>query len=95
MATHTENCESKITTASEKNDSGPVVFSGDGEPHTPESTIERLNKLLAENKLQPDNYSLGGTVEELETRMAAELGKEAAIWMPTGTMANILGLRKH
>ena len=95
MATHTENCESKITTASEKDDSGPVVFSGDGEPHTPESTIERLNKLLAENKLQPDNYSLGGTVEELETRMAAELGKEAAIWMPTGTMANILGLRKH
>jgi threonine aldolase len=27
--------------------------------------------------------------------MAAELGKQAAIWMPTGTMANILALRKH
>jgi threonine aldolase len=72
-----------------------IVFSGDGEPHTPESTIERLNQLLAEGKLTPDKYSLGGNVEQLETRMAEELGKEAAIWMPTGTMANILGLRKH
>ena len=72
-----------------------IVFAGDGEPHTPESTVERLNKLLAEGKLQPDKYSLGGTVEELETQMAAELGKQAAIWMPTGTMANILALRKH
>jgi len=72
-----------------------IVFAGDGEPHTPESTVERLNKLLAEGKLQPDKYSLGGTVEELETQMAAELGKQTAIWMPTGTMANILALRKH
>ena len=39
-----------------------IVFAGDGEPHTPESTVERLNKLLAEGKLQPDKYSLGGTV---------------------------------
>lgn len=88
MATNTQPPKSsnKLTT---------VVFSGDGEPHTPESTIERLNKLLAEGKLEPDKYSLGGTVEELETRMATELGKEAAIWMPTGTLANILALRKH
>lgn len=92
MATPTDKLEPK---ADSLEDLGPVVFSGDGEPHTPESTIGRLNTLLAENKLQPDKYSLGGTVEELETRMAAELGKEAAIWMPTGTMANILGLRKH
>ncbi len=95
MATSTPKPEAKVQPADPASDPNAVVFSGDGEPHTPESTIERLNQLLAEGKLQPDKYSLGGTVEELETRMAAELGKEAAIWMPTGTMANILGLRKH
>ena len=94
MATSTEKTE-KAPPANPANDPTAVVFSGDGEPHTPESTIKRLNQLLAEGKLQPDKYSLGGTVEELETRMAAELGKEAAIWMPTGTLANIIALRKH
>ena len=78
-----------------KSDPNAVVFAGDGEPHTPESTIARLNTLLEEGKLSPDNYSDGGTVTELETRMAEGLGKEAAIWMPTGTMANIIGLREH
>lgn len=75
--------------------SNTIVFSGDGEPHTPESTVERLNQLLEQGKLQPDKYSLGGSVEQLETHMAEVLSKEAAIWMPTGTMANILALRKH
>jgi threonine aldolase len=72
-----------------------IVFSGDGEPQSPESTVERLGELLASGKLQPDTYSLGGSVEEFELRMADELGKEAAIWMPTGTLANHLALRRH
>jgi threonine aldolase len=76
-------------------DSGPVVFSGDGEPQSPESTIAQLNSLLAAGKLNPDSYSLGGSVEAFEKRMAEELGKEAAIWMPTGTLANHLALRRH
>ncbi|MBG81887.1 MAG: low specificity L-threonine aldolase [SAR202 cluster bacterium] len=78
-----------------KADPNSVVFVGDGEPHTPEATIARLSKLLKQGKLIPDHYSLGGSVADLESRMADELGKEAAIWMPTGTMANIIGLRKH
>ena len=72
-----------------------IVFSGDGEPQSPESIIERLNSLLAAGDLHPDAYSLGGSVEEFERRMADELGKEAAIWMPTGTLANQLALRRH
>ncbi|HIF72609.1 MAG TPA: amino acid lyase [Dehalococcoidia bacterium] len=72
-----------------------VVFTGDGEPQSPQSTIARLNSLLAEGRLQPDSYSLGGAVQALEERMASELGKEAAIWMPTGTLANHLALRRH
>ncbi len=72
-----------------------VVFSGEGEPQTPQSIVDRLGVLLSEGNLQPDSYSLGGTVEALEERVARELGNEAAIWMPTGTLANHLALRRH
>jgi threonine aldolase len=39
-----------------------------------------------------DSYSIGGTVAQLEEAAAAMLGKEAALWCPTGTMANLLGV---
>lgn len=41
-----------------------------------------------------DYYSGGGAVEELENRFATMLGKEAAIFLPTGTLANHLAVRK-
>jgi threonine aldolase len=72
-----------------------VVFSGDGEPQTPRAIIERLTALHEGGELHPDIYSLGGNVESFEHHMADELGKEAAIWMPTGTLANHLALRRH
>ena len=75
--------------------SNTVVFAGDGEPQSTQSILDRLGVLLSEGNLQRDNESLGGTVEALETRVARDLGKEAAIWMPTGTLANHLALRRH
>jgi len=39
-----------------------------------------------------DSYGHGGAVEQLEKRFAALTGKEAAIMMPTGTLANQLAL---
>jgi threonine aldolase len=72
-----------------------VVFSGDGEPQTPESIVARLGELLAAGKLEQDSYSQGGSVAALEARVAEELGKEAAIWLPSGTLANHLALRRH
>jgi threonine aldolase len=78
-------------------DYGPdtIVFASDGEPQSPQSVVERLGVLLSKGALQRDSESLGGTVEALEERVARELGKEAAIWMPTGTLANHLALRRH
>ncbi|MDP7262153.1 MAG: beta-eliminating lyase-related protein [Dehalococcoidia bacterium] len=95
MATPSQTSSAQSRPANQRSIPGDIVFAGDGEPHTPESTVGRLSDLLAQDKLQPDNYSLGGTVQEFEQRMAAELGKEAAVWFPTGIMANILALRKH
>jgi threonine aldolase len=72
-----------------------VVFRGDGEPKTPRLLLERLMEYHEEVGLEVDSYSLGGTVERLERRFAEMLGKESAIFMPTGTMANHLAVRKH
>ena len=42
-----------------------------------------------------DHYGEGGLAERLEARIATLLGKEAAVWMPSGTMAQQIALRLH
>ncbi len=72
-----------------------VFFVGDGERQSPETTIRLLASYQETSGVTPDSYSLGGTVEELERVMASYLGKEAALFVPTGTLANHLAIRKH
>src|SRR2546429_388770 len=43
----------------------------------------------------PDRYGDGGVVTELETEVAGLLGKPAAAFLPSGTMAQQLVLRVH
>ncbi len=71
----------------------PVCAFGDGIPHTAAEYAQSLASLTAKNDLAMDDYSRGGIVETLETRVAALLGKEAAVWLPTGTLANHLAVR--
>ena len=66
---------------------------GDGVRHTPDEYARLLAELTAHDGVAVDDYSRGGVVEKLETRMAATLGKEAAVWLPTGTLANHLAVR--
>jgi threonine aldolase len=42
-----------------------------------------------------DRYGGGALAERLEARVAELLGKEAAVWMPSGTMAQQIALRIH
>ena len=72
-----------------------VVFRGDGEPNTPRRWVSALTEFDSEAGLESDAYTLGGTVERLERRFADMLGKEAAVFVPTGTLANHLAIRKH
>lgn len=53
----------------------------------------QLARLTAGHDLSPDVYGLGGTVEEVENFFAQQLGKERALFMPTGTLANQLAIR--
>jgi threonine aldolase len=70
-----------------------VRLSGDGVGLTPAQYAMLLTRLLDEKSMTPDSYSLGGIVEELETECARMLGKERAIFMPTGTLANHMAVR--
>src|SRR5215831_5857916 len=68
-----------------------VYALGDGLRLTPLEYAQLLTRLTPD--LKPDSYSQGGIVEQIETRMAAILGKETAVWLPTGTLANHLAVR--
>lgn len=70
-----------------------IRLSGDGLGLTT-TQYSRLLAHLAEQKgIVPDSYILDGVVDELEKQFARILGKERAVFMPTGTLANHLAVR--
>ncbi|MDH5588756.1 MAG: aminotransferase class I/II-fold pyridoxal phosphate-dependent enzyme [Gemmatimonadota bacterium] len=54
-----------------------------------------MREAMATAVVGDDVYGEDPTVLELEARVAADLGKEAAMFVPTGTMSNQLALRTH
>jgi len=70
-----------------------VKLSGDGPSMAPLEYAHFLSGILSEGEIEADYYSNGGVVEELEKRMAQLLGKERAVFLPTGTLANHLAVR--
>jgi threonine aldolase len=70
-----------------------VRLSGDGLGLTPLQYSRLLARLVEERRMAADSYSVGGVVEELETEIARVLGKERAVFMPTGTLANSIAVR--
>jgi threonine aldolase len=70
-----------------------VQFRSDGLGLSPAAYARLLVKITETHGIAPDDYSRDGVVAELETRMAALLGKETAIFLPTGTLANHLAVR--
>jgi len=70
-----------------------VRLTGDGLGLSPAQYATLLARLSSEKPIVQDSYSLGGVVEELETEFARILGKERAIFMPTGTLANHMAVR--
>jgi threonine aldolase len=60
---------------------------------TPREYATLLNRLCQGQDVVEDNYLLGGEVEKFEQHWATLLGKETAVFMPSGTLANHLALR--
>lgn len=63
--------------------------------HKPISVKRALSDLAAAtpDALEFDRYGRGGWLEEFEARVAGELGKEAAVFLPSGTLAQLIALR--
>lgn len=70
----------------------PVYFFFDGPMYKPAELIAKLQEANNANAIQPDSYGEGGVVEALEKKFLAITGKQAAIYMPSGTMANQLAI---
>lgn len=69
-----------------------VDFTGDGVPLSPAEYAQLLARLTT-SATELDEYSRGGPVTTLERQFATLLGKEAAVFMPSGTLANHLAVR--
>lgn len=72
---------------------GDVFLSGDGLHLTPAEQAALLARLTGGRQVAADDYGLGGEVAEFEAWFARLLGKERALFMPTGTLANHIALR--
>ncbi len=71
-----------------------VNFIYDGLHLTPLQQAQVLQQYAEADFLSPDAYCNGGIVEELEHKFAHWLGKDSAVFMPTGTLANHIALRQ-
>jgi threonine aldolase len=54
-----------------------------------------MRKAMAESEVGDDVYGEDPTVNRLEKEAAAVFGREAAIFVPTGTMGNQIAIRLH
>jgi threonine aldolase len=70
-----------------------VHFCSDGLSLSPVEYAGLLGRLAEHPGIEVDNYSRNGVVALLEEKMATLLGKEMAVYLPTGTLANHLAVR--
>jgi threonine aldolase len=70
-----------------------VQMTGDGIGLTPVEFAGLLQRLTSAREVVEDNYLLGGEIDAFEHHWAELLGKEMAVFMPSGTLANQLALR--
>jgi threonine aldolase len=63
-------------------------------PRTPQQTLLTLAEGL-DDDVEADVYGTGAVIERCEARVAALLGKEAAVFLPSGTLAQQVALRLH
>lgn len=71
-----------------------VDFISDGLGLRPLEYASLLHEATATGTLEADYYCNGGLITQLEQKFAQLLGKDAAMFVPTGTLANHLAIRK-
>jgi threonine aldolase len=69
-----------------------INFVSDSEGMDAGAYIKKLQEIQETHAIEADVYGNGGVVEALQKKFQEITGKEKAIFMPTGTMANQLAL---
>lgn len=69
-----------------------IRFYGDGEVFEPADYLRELEKARDLDLTKEDRYGSGGAVQLLEEEFCSITGKQRAIYMPSGTMANQLAI---
>lgn len=70
----------------------PVYFYYDGVKYKTAEYLSKLQQINDAAAIEPDFYAEGGVVAALEKQFITVTGKQAAIYMPSGTMANQLAI---
>lgn len=73
-------------------DSEAVYFINDGIFYRPTDFIDKLQEINTTNPIERDSYGEGATLEKLLKKFIDITGKEAAVYVPTGTLANQLAI---
>ena len=73
-------------------DSDAVYFINDGIFYKPADFLDKLQAIQATDPIERDAYAADGTMARLLQHFREITGKEAAIYMPTGTLANQLAI---
>lgn len=71
----------------------PVNFIYDGLALSPNQYLAKLQEINQTKPIELDIYGNGGTTKLLEDEFVKLTGKEKAIYLPTGTMANQLAIK--
>lgn len=71
----------------------PLNFAFDGPWYPPKAYMDKLQEIDQVKPIETDIYSSGGVTRELEEEFARITGKEKAIYLPTGTMANQVAMK--
>lgn len=74
-------------------DSEAVYFINDGIFYRPEDFINKLQEINTSNPIERDSYGEGGDMEKLLKKFIEITGKEAAVYLPSGTLANQLAIK--
>jgi len=79
--------------AKEELGSSRVNYVDDGLMISPPDYLRKLEEINAEKSIERDFYGQGGATQLLEEKFAEITGKEKAIYLPSGTMANQLAIK--
>jgi threonine aldolase len=70
-----------------------ILLFGDGVSLLPAQYVSVISAAIPNQSFRGDAYLKGAPVDELERLLAAQLGKDRALFLPTGTLANHLAVR--